>query len=324
VRARAVVERVHAPEKEREESAASARLTAASVDAMAPLVARSSSRSSRVEPAPPPAAPVLGAVPEGERAPYPAEADLGVPPPDAHPFAYVDKEPRASTPAAKAGLRRGDALLRIGEASRLCDVQAQLQASVHSPLPVLLIDVRGRLLQKWVVPHPFDALAPAALLGCALSDTCPVDLIDTDVARPPPRGRADLSADAPFMHPPPADRASNALVNLINTGGGFEARPPTPTVCFGGVVAVAASAMLTLFALVGTFGVLAFPNVSRQHPPIHTLLSTPYHSRPPIHALPFTPSHSHPPIHALPFTCSRLSAREPPIHPSPTLHTSHR
>ena len=54
--------------------------------------------------------------------------DLGAPPPSARPFAYIDKEPAAATPAAKAGLKRGDALLRIGEASHLRDVQGQLQA----------------------------------------------------------------------------------------------------------------------------------------------------------------------------------------------------
>ena len=53
----------------------------------------------------------------------PDPEDLGTPPPSARPFAYVDKEPGSQTPAAKAGLRRGDAILRIGEAAHLKDVQ---------------------------------------------------------------------------------------------------------------------------------------------------------------------------------------------------------
>ena len=105
--------------------------------------------------------------------------DLGAPPPTARPFAYIDKEPGSVTPAARAGLRRGDALLRIGEASHLRDVQAQLHASLHQPLPVLVIDMQGRFLKRWVVPHAWDYAAPASLLGCQMSDQCPTDLVAT-------------------------------------------------------------------------------------------------------------------------------------------------
>ena len=105
--------------------------------------------------------------------------DLGAPPPSARPFAYVDKEPGSSTPAGKAGLHRGDALLRIGDAAHLRDVQSQLQASLHQPLPALVIDIHGRFLKKWIVPHAWDSWAPASLLGCQMSDQCPHDLVAT-------------------------------------------------------------------------------------------------------------------------------------------------
>ena len=112
----------------------------------------------------------------------PPSEDLGAAPPSARPFAYVDREPGSATPASKAGLRRGDALLRIGEASHLRDVQAQLQASLNKPLPTLVVDSQGRFVKKWLVPHVWDAWAPKSLLGCQMSDRCPVDLLATHPA----------------------------------------------------------------------------------------------------------------------------------------------
>lgn len=60
----------------------------------------------------------------------PPPEDLGAPPLSAKPFAFVDKDPTDPTPAAKAGLRRGDAILRLGEASHLREIQAELQRNV--------------------------------------------------------------------------------------------------------------------------------------------------------------------------------------------------
>lgn len=40
--------------------------------------------------------------------------DLGAPPPTARPFSFVDKAPQPQTPAGRAGLARGDAVLRLG------------------------------------------------------------------------------------------------------------------------------------------------------------------------------------------------------------------
>lgn len=96
--------------------------------------------------------------------------DLGAPPPSARPFAYVDKEPDSTTPAARAGLRRGDAILRIGDASQLGEVQGALKRSVDAPLPALVIDLHGRFMKKWIVPRTWDPLTPASLLGCQMSD----------------------------------------------------------------------------------------------------------------------------------------------------------
>ena len=102
--------------------------------------------------------------------------DLGAPPPTARPFAYVDKEPQPQTPAGRASLARGDAVLRLGDATHLRDVQGQLQAHIHRPMPVVVIDLQGRLLKKWVTPQSWDPWAPGSLLGCQLASNCPLDL----------------------------------------------------------------------------------------------------------------------------------------------------
>jgi len=109
----------------------------------------------------------------------PEPEDLGTPPPSARAFAYVDKEPQPRTPAANAGIRRGDAILRIGDAAHLRDVQSQLQASLHQPVPTLVVELSGRFVKKWVVPASWDPWAPASLLGCQMSDACPLDLQPT-------------------------------------------------------------------------------------------------------------------------------------------------
>ena len=111
----------------------------------------------------------------------PAPEDLGAPPLQARPFAVVDKDPMPKTPAHAAGLRRGDAILKIGDAEHLRDVQAQLQASLGAPVAALVIDARGRFL-KFVVPHVWDEWAPQSLLGCQMSDSCPADLQPTHPA----------------------------------------------------------------------------------------------------------------------------------------------
>ena len=107
----------------------------------------------------------------------PEPEDLGAPPPTARPFAFVDKHPHPPTPAGRAGLVRGDAVLRLGDAAHLKDVQTQLLASVHEPMAVLVIDLQGRFLKKWVIPQSWDPSAPGSLLGCQLASTCPLDLM---------------------------------------------------------------------------------------------------------------------------------------------------
>ena len=45
------------------------------------------------------------------------------------------------------------------------------------PVPTLVIDLQGRMLKKWVVPVAWDKFAPKSLLGCQMSDQCPLDLV---------------------------------------------------------------------------------------------------------------------------------------------------
>ena len=149
----------------------------------------------------------------------PAE-DLGAPPPTARPFAYVDKDPQPTTPAGRAGLVRGDAVLRLGDASHLRDVQGALQASAQRPMPVLVIDLHGRFLKKWVTPQSWDPSAPGSLLGCQLASNCPVDLMARHpvliAERQRQRSAAEQRAQAAFAAPQHDDDYDDDM----NGGGG--------------------------------------------------------------------------------------------------------
>ncbi len=107
----------------------------------------------------------------------PRVEDLGEVPKNAKPFCFVGSSPGVATPACKAGLRRGDAVISLGGATKLFEVQGELQKSLGQPLPVVVVDVHGRYLCKSVVPRVWDAFAPASLLGAELQDSCPLDLV---------------------------------------------------------------------------------------------------------------------------------------------------
>lgn len=102
----------------------------------------------------------------------PPPEDLGAPPPSARPFAYVEQQPSPETPAARAGLGFGDALLMVGDATRLPEVQGRLAASLDTPLAALVYS-RGRFLKKWIIPTQWSDAAPSSLLGCLMSEDCP-------------------------------------------------------------------------------------------------------------------------------------------------------
>lgn len=92
------------------------------------------------------------------------------PPPGARPFGVVTQDPSPATPAGKAGLAVGDALLSFGTARHLRDVQAELAANIGTPVVVMLVDQAGRHMRKFVVPHAWDPSAPKSLLGCQMSN----------------------------------------------------------------------------------------------------------------------------------------------------------
>lgn len=97
------------------------------------------------------------------------------PPRGVRPFGIVTQTPDPATPAGKAQLSLGDALLSFGSARHLRDVQAVLSSSVGTPVAVLCVDAAGRYVRKFVVPAQWDPSAPKSLLGCQMSNQCPAD-----------------------------------------------------------------------------------------------------------------------------------------------------
>ena len=99
---------------------------------------------------------------------------LDVPPPG-RPFGIVTQDPLLKTPAGKAGLSLGDALFSFGTAKHLRDVQSVLTSSVGKPVPVVCVAADGRTFRKYVIPAQWDPAAPKSLLGCQMSNQCPID-----------------------------------------------------------------------------------------------------------------------------------------------------
>ena len=120
------------------------------------------------------------------------------PPRGVRPFGIVTQTPDPATPAGKAGLTLGDALLSFGTARHLRDVQSVLASSVGTPVAVLVVDNAGRYVRKFVVPAQWDPSAPKSLLGCQMSNQCPADHpAIVGVARPARR----------VLHEPPSRTA---------------------------------------------------------------------------------------------------------------------
>lgn len=103
----------------------------------------------------------------------PAEVLSQTPPPGVRPFAYVNQQPSPETPAGLGGLNAGDALLSLGDAVHLRDVQTVLMTNIGRLVPVICVDSSGRHLRKHIIPHAWDSSSPKSLLGCQMSNQCP-------------------------------------------------------------------------------------------------------------------------------------------------------
>ena len=89
------------------------------------------------------------------------------------PFACVNAQPSLRTPAGKGGMVLGDAILRLGDACHLRDVQDVLYANIERRVPVHVIDAQGRFATRHIVPRVWDPSAPTSLLGCQMSNIVP-------------------------------------------------------------------------------------------------------------------------------------------------------
>lgn len=89
------------------------------------------------------------------------------------PFAYVNAHPSLRTPAGQGGMLLGDAILRLGDACHLRDVQEVLHTNTQRRVPVHVIDAQGHFATRHIIPRVWDPSAPASLLGCQMSNVIP-------------------------------------------------------------------------------------------------------------------------------------------------------
>ena len=90
-----------------------------------------------------------GTAAPGSAEQLPAE-DLGAPPPTARPFSFVDKAPQPQTPAGRAGLARGDAVLRLGTGGLVKRALAAVPLAARAALAL----AHGGLLGSWAELGP--------------------------------------------------------------------------------------------------------------------------------------------------------------------------
>ena len=89
------------------------------------------------------------------------------------PFAYVNAQPDMRTPAGQGGMLLGDAILQLGDACHLRDIQEVLHANRERRVPVHVIDAQGHFVTRHIIPRVWDSRAPASLLGCQMSNVVP-------------------------------------------------------------------------------------------------------------------------------------------------------
>jgi len=97
------------------------------------------------------------------------------------------------SPAARAGLKAGDAVLQFGNAANLPQLASQVCVGVRINVQVMGKD--GVISECIVVPRPFDPKKPHSLLGCMMSDVCPARFLP----HPALRGHARKSEAGPKM-----------------------------------------------------------------------------------------------------------------------------
>ena len=134
------------------------------------------------------------------------------------PFAFVEEAPIAGSPADKAGLLAGDAILRFGEATRLEELPDEIKEG--KAVRVTAVEaVSGRTVSRIVVPSVYDASQPHSLLGCQVVDQCPPRFMphpavedDWEVtALPPPPPPPPRPAPSSTEYPQPSSTAETPM-----------------------------------------------------------------------------------------------------------------
>ena len=114
------------------------------------------------------------------------------------PFAFVEETPIVGSPACKAGLLAGDAILRFGAATCLDDLTGEIVDGKAVRVSVVEA-ASGKTVSRIVVPCVYDANQPHSLLGCQVADQCP----ERFMPHPAVEDEWEMTALPPPPPPPP-------------------------------------------------------------------------------------------------------------------------
>ena len=129
------------------------------------------------------------------------------------PVFFVERTPLPGSPAALAGLKAGDAVLTFGEAQSIEEVAALLRPGAR--IAARVMGRNGVVQDRVVAPKSFDPNKPHSLLGCQITDICPIRFTPHPAMRglapEPPSAAPEAAEPEPEQ---PAVRSANVVESV--------------------------------------------------------------------------------------------------------------